>query len=420
MAGEDKTKDELIKELKELHQRITELEASETERERAEEALNKAKSLLDATGKMAKVGGWEFDVETLEQVWTEEVYRIHEVDLDYIPTVGKGIDFYAPESRPIIEQVVQRAIDHGEPFDVELQFITAKGNHRWVHAIGKAHQKDGKTTKVSGTFQDITERKHAEEERERLLAELETKNRELESFVYTVSHDLKAPLVSLDGFSFALQKEFYDQLDEKGRHYLERLKANVAHMDTLIMHLLELSRIGKVVEPIEEIDVSALLGEIKKDLAVKLKKVKAEFVVQEPLPTVLTDRGRIRQVFVNLIDNAVKFRSEERPLRIEVGCQEERGFYCFHVADNGIGIASQYQEQIFAHFQKLNVETEGVGIGLALSRRSWSTTAAASGWNPLHLRSGQTRREKERPSISSYRESIALSRRPCPERSRRI
>ncbi len=134
-----------------------------TERKQAEDALKRSEALLNATGKMAKVGGWEFDVKTLKQVWTEEVYRIHEVDMNYSPTVEKGIVFYDPATRPIIERAVQRAIEHGEPFDVELEFITAKGNHRSVHAIGKAHREDGKITKVSGTFQDITERKKIEE-----------------------------------------------------------------------------------------------------------------------------------------------------------------------------------------------------------------------------------------------------------------
>ena len=216
---------------------------------------------------------------------------------------------------------------------------------------------------------DITERKRAEEERERFLADLEAKNRELESFVYTVSHDLRAPLISIDGFSSVLQKEFYDQLGQQGQHYLDRIQANVSHMDALIGHLLALSRIGRVVGPIEEVDVSGLLAEIQQELALKLEEVGAEFVVQEPLPTIRADRGRIRQVFTNLIDNAIKFRSQERPLRIEVGGQEEDGFYRFHVADNGIGIAPPYYQQIFTPFRKLDPETEGVGIGLTLARK---------------------------------------------------
>lgn len=134
-----------------------------TERKQVEEVLLKNRNLLNETGKMAKVGGWEFDTITLEQTWTEEIYRIHELDMDYQPTVEDGISFYAPEAVPIISKAVQRTIDYDEPFDLELPFITAKGNHRWVHAIGKAYRKDGKVTKVGGTFQDITERKQSEQ-----------------------------------------------------------------------------------------------------------------------------------------------------------------------------------------------------------------------------------------------------------------
>jgi PAS domain S-box-containing protein len=230
-----------------------------------------------------------------------------------------------------------------------------------VNALKVRHQGQPAILAVA---RDITARKRGEEERERLLAELEAKNRELESFVYTVSHDLKAPLISLDGFSSALQKEF-----DKGKHYLERIQANVAHMDGLIRDLLDLSRVGRVLGPIEEIDVATLLMEIQEELAVELAKARAEFVVEEPLPAIHADRSRIRQVFANLIVNAIKFRTEGKPLRIEVGCQEERNFYRFCVADNGIGIAPQYHQQIFDPFRQLDPEIEGLGMGLALVKK---------------------------------------------------
>jgi PAS domain S-box-containing protein len=240
----------------------------------------------------------------------------------------------------------------------------------WVRNSARAvRDGDSRVLYYEGSLEDITKRKVAEEEREQLLAELEAKNKELESFVYTVSHDLKAPLVSLDGFSSALQEEFHHQLGKEGKHYVERIQANVARMDALIMHLLDLSRIGRVVGSIEEIDVAALLREIQEELAVELEEAGAELVVQEPLPAVRADRSRMHQVFANLIDNALKFRSEERPLRIEVGCQEERGFYRFHVADNGIGIAPQYHQQIFTPFRQLDPEAQGVGMGLALVKK---------------------------------------------------
>ncbi len=134
-----------------------------TERKQAEEALQKIQALLNETGKMAKVGGWEIDAETLCLLWTEEVYRIHEVDSTYKPTVSGAIAFYAPTSRPVIEQAIQRVIDYGETFDEELEIITAKGSPRWVHAIGHGHQEHGKTNKVFGAIQDITERRKSGE-----------------------------------------------------------------------------------------------------------------------------------------------------------------------------------------------------------------------------------------------------------------
>jgi PAS domain S-box-containing protein len=130
------------------------------ELERQTAGLQKSQSLLAQAEKMGKVGGWEFDLDTKQQIWTEGVYRIHEVDLTYSPNVENGINFYTPASRPIIERAVQRAIEHAEPFDVELEITTAKGNLRKVHAIGMA---DPAHRRVFGFFQDITERKQAEE-----------------------------------------------------------------------------------------------------------------------------------------------------------------------------------------------------------------------------------------------------------------
>jgi diguanylate cyclase (GGDEF)-like protein/PAS domain S-box-containing protein len=134
-----------------------------TERKRMEEELKKREALLNEMGRMAKVGGWELDAESQKLVWTKEVYHIHEVDESCELTLGKAIGFYLPASRPVIERAVQRTMECGEPFDVELEIITAKGNHRWVHANGKVDRERGITKTISGTFQDITERRQAEE-----------------------------------------------------------------------------------------------------------------------------------------------------------------------------------------------------------------------------------------------------------------
>ncbi|MBI5100438.1 MAG: PAS domain S-box protein [Nitrospirae bacterium] len=187
------------KAIKWLDGRIVRLEiaADITAQKRTEESLRKSEALLRAMGKMAKVGGWEFDVATLKQVWTEEIYEITEVGPDYEPTVSKSIAFYANEARPAVAQAVQRAIDKGEPFDLVVPLITAKGNRRWVHAIGEAQQSNGKTTKVFGTFQDVTDRKMVEVNLEEKNAALREVFAQLEIEKNNLHANLKANIERL-------------------------------------------------------------------------------------------------------------------------------------------------------------------------------------------------------------------------------
>jgi putative nucleotidyltransferase with HDIG domain len=134
-----------------------------TYRKQTEEELLKSKDLLSDTERIGKIGGWEFDAETLTQTWTDETFRILEIDLSKgEPKVPEGLDFITPAFRPLAEQAIQRAIEYGEPYDQEWEIITMKGNKRRVHAVAKVHQEQGKTKSVSGSFQDITERKQTE------------------------------------------------------------------------------------------------------------------------------------------------------------------------------------------------------------------------------------------------------------------
>ena len=160
------------------------------EKKLAEEALAKNQTLLSDTVRMAKIGGWEFDVKTMTQKWTEETFRILEIDVTGgEPKVPEGIQFIAPEYRPMAEKAIQRAIEHGEPYDQEWEVVTTKGNRRWVRSIAKANLENGKIMSVSGSFQDITDFKQAAD----MLHESEKKYRLL------VDSATEAILVGQDG-----------------------------------------------------------------------------------------------------------------------------------------------------------------------------------------------------------------------------
>jgi PAS domain S-box-containing protein len=348
-----------------------------TERKRAEEELRDSRALLNEMGKMANVGGWKFDIDTGEQMWTEEVYRIHEVEMTFNPTVNKGIEFYAPASRPAIERAVQRAIEHGEPYDLELEFITAKGNHRWVRSMGKA---DMEARKVFGTFQDITERKLAADAlrgardeleirvRER-TAELERSNRELEQFAYVASHDLQEPLRKVSSFTQLLADRYQDKLDAEANEFIGFAVDAAKRMQRLINDLLTYSRVGTRGAAFERVDGEAVIGEAIANLEVAVQESGA-VVTHDALPAVKGDASQLVQLLQNLIGNAIKFRGTAPP-KVHVSAVRKEEEWVFSVRDNGIGIEPRYFDRIFVIFQRLHTRNEysGTGIGLAICKR---------------------------------------------------
>jgi len=196
-------------------------------------------------------------------------------------------------------------------------------------------------------------------------------NEELENFVFTVSHDLKAPIVSVQGFSSILLNDYRDRLDKDGVHYLQRIQSNVTQMERLIHDLLELSRIGRVVNPFEDTDINEIIKLALYDLQFQSKEKNIEIVIQPNLPVVYCDRDRILQVFTNLISNAIKYMGDNPAPRIEIGCEEKDNYYQFYVKDNGIGIDPKYHTKVFELFETLKEikNVEGTGVGLTIVRR---------------------------------------------------
>ena len=461
----------------------------------------KENELLNRTQKIAKVGGWEINLSDMSVSWTEEVFRIHELSMDVKPRVEDGISYYAPEARPIITDAVNKAIEEGVPWDLELPFITAKGNHKWVRALGYPEQENGKTVRLSGVFQDITDLHLAQKEvskvRERLeiatssakvgiwdwdikknelawdltmyelygikredfsgayeswrsglhpvdsekadqeiqmalegkksfdtqfrviwpddsihhirakarvdrdeegnavrmlgtnwditreteailreeqrIKELEVKNKELEQFAYVASHDLQEPLRTMNSYVDLLDQQHNNELSDEARKFMEVIKKASGRMTVLIKDLLEYSRIGRK-EELDTVDCNQLLEEVLEDLELSIKEGECE-IKFDSLPTIKGAESELKQLFQNLMSNAIKFKRRDEQAHIRVWATEETGCWSFHFQDNGIGIAKEHSDRIFTIFQRLHTREEysGTGIGLALCRKIVNT-----------------------------------------------
>ena len=215
----------------------------------------------------------------------------------------------------------------------------------------------------------IRKRRRTRRENRQLVAHLEEKYAELERYTYTVSHDLKSPLMTISGFAKLIERNVRDGNLETLRRDTEHVEKAVQHMARLLDDLLEHSRVGRVLHAVESVSLADLIEDVLRLLDGQLSERAIEVVIGEGLPTVRADRVRLRQALQNLIDNAVKFMGEQAAPRIEIGvCRRDELDLCF-IRDNGVGIEPRYLDRVFGLFDQLDPSTGGTGIGLALSRR---------------------------------------------------
>jgi len=225
------------------------------------------------------------------------------------------------------------------------------------------------TDKLVEAKQNVEEKKAQLEDQHKLLEEA---NRELDSFTHTVSHDLQAPLRGVESFATFLEEDYKDKLDAQGQEYVKEIKDGTKRMGTLIKDLLTLSRISRIKNPFEEVDINTIIETVVKRIEFDIKKHGVTMNVNKMMPTIVCDRIKLTEVFLNLINNAIKFSSkqEKKPV-VDVGYSDEGNAYQFFVKDNGIGIPKKFHEKVFGIFQRLHSqdEFEGSGAGLGIVKK---------------------------------------------------
>ena len=263
------------------------------------------------------------------------------------------------------------SIEPAEAFGNVVELIALhKDGHEFPIEISLARWEDGPARFFTAIVRDITERKRRDEELRAINAQLEVTNQELETFSYSVSHDLRAPVRAIDGFSAILEQDYADKLDNRGRDCLHRVRAAAQRMYTLIDALLMLSRVTREEMRRDVIDLSALARSVATELQRIHPERKVEFNIAPGIIGV-GDGSLVRVALENLIGNAWKFTSRQPKALIEFGAVDQQGSTVYFVRDNGAGFDMVYADKLFGAFQRLHTTDEfpGTGIGLPTVQR---------------------------------------------------
>jgi PAS domain S-box-containing protein len=275
-----------------------------------------------------------------------------------------------PDDRELYLKHKADVHDHPAMGTLEFRILHRDGSVRWLgHVCRPILDREGQFMGTRVSNRDITDQKAMERQREALIRVLERKNAELERFTFTVSHDLKSPLITIKGFASLLEDDARAGDPLQLKKDVGRISAAADTMQALLSDLLELSRIGRIAKPPEKTPFGTIAREAVELLAGPLAGRGVTVEIAPGLPYVYVDHARIREVMVNLIENSVKFAGDRPDPVIRIGVEQVGERPVFFVQDNGIGINPKYLERVFNLFERLDVSTHGTGIGLTIARR---------------------------------------------------
>ncbi|HLA75183.1 MAG TPA: ATP-binding protein [Gammaproteobacteria bacterium] len=369
-----------------LQHKAAALEAEVAERKNAESGLREEQTKLTMAVGVAGLGVWELDLQTNAFSCSVQCKAHFGLTPDEPLTYIRAFSLIHPDDRERVQNALRMAVDANVDYNIEYRIINPAGRLRWIAAMGRCFRND--KYRMLGVTLDITERKQAAEILEQTVAErtrdLQETIAELESFSYSISHDMRAPLRSMHGFADILMDEYGDLLDNHGRTYLQRITSAAARMDRLIQDVLTFSCAVRSEFDLEPVNLEHLVCGIL-DCYPNLQPPQADITVEGTLLPVLGNEAALTQCLANLLSNAVKFVPPGTQPRIRVWSELVSGqqpdaqgapsnpqasWVRLSIQDNGIGIPIEAQEKIFAMFQRLSKTHEGTGIGLAIVKKT--------------------------------------------------
>lgn len=271
-------------------------------------------------------------------------------------------------------------------YSLEKRYLRKDGSAVWINLTASAMRDSaGIIRYVIAVIEDIGARKIAESEIRRLNEVLERRvqerTAELEAFSYSVSHDLRAPLRSMQGFSQALREDYGAVIDAAGRDYINRIIASAKRMEALIDDLLDYSRVSRDELQLQPLSLTSMIADARAQLEEELEETQPDLRIEAPLPTVVGHRSTLARVIANLLSNAMKFVEKGRRPEIRIRAERRNGRVRLWIEDNGIGIRPEHHERIFGVFERLHAKDvyPGTGVGLAIVRRGIERMGGSSG-----------------------------------------
>jgi len=330
----------------------------------------------------SSVGLWDWKMHNNELYWSPRFMEIVGIsDKDFIPEFNSFMDRVHPEEKDFVEKSLYEHLEQRIPYDIEYRIRHNSGHYIWIHARGQAiWDDDGNAIRMAGSVDDVTKRINFQDE-------IKKANNELESFTYIVSHDLRSPLINLKGYSAQLEKYIKQIspiihkispslsgeenniinkiLNDRIPQAVDFINSGVDKMDSMTNAILKLSRTGRRELRFVNINTKDIVKNYQKIFAHQLKEKNAKIHIGD-LPVILGDKTSIDQIFGNLIDNAIKYLSDDKKGKIEISCSDKGSHYEFKIIDNGRGIDEKDFDKVFAVFRRASnaSETEGEGMGL--------------------------------------------------------